>query len=371
MENILSKYSNNHSGLLDFTRKILQEQKIKTFLTSGQILTKVTRRKGKREIRQLFLSPDLKKLSYVPPYSQRKLRTFNVSEVQNVISGKGNFGKGSLDEEDKCFSVVVSNRSYDFIASDIQSRNLWVEGIQFAKTGGLEVEQSQAEIEEQNKLDKEREELANKQKIEKLEDRLKDYQKTIEDLNAQIQKYVNLDHINTQEIASLNRQLELSQEINHKLKTDNEKMLDQLHLLDKNVVNDKIQVFENKYQASEQSYLELNAEYSEFKKQIKDIFNLAVIEKTQSSHESLELLSNYIRSLKTRTEYLEKELSIWQAYAYIYTLNIYQDTKSDNTSFKKVLKFCLRRLEDDHASVSDGNRLYNIISESLYKFHKK
>ena len=372
MENILSKFSDNHSGLLDFTRKILNEQKIKSFLISGQILTKVTRRKGKREIRQLFLSPDLKRLNYVPPYSQRKLRTFGISEIQNVVSGKANFFKGNLDEDEKCFSIIVGSRSYDFIASDHTSRDMWVEGLQFARNGSFDAKDRQEMLEEQSKINREREEQANKERIDHLENQLKEAEKVIEDLNNQIARHVQLEQINAEEIQSLKRQLRVSQEIIEKLKSDNEKMLDQLHLLDKNVLNDKIQAFEDKYQASEQSYLELNAEYSEFKKQIKEIFNQAVQEKIESSHDSLELLSNYIRSLKSRTECLEKELSIWQAYAYTYTLHIYSSSKPQGkASLMKVLKFCLRRLEEDHETVSDANRLYSIISESLYKMHKK
>lgn len=372
MENIIGNYSNSHSGSLDFTLKILQEQKIKSFLTSGQILTKLTRHEGKREILQLFLSPNLKRLTYVPPYSQRKLQTLSMSDIQNIISGKGNFDKDIVDEEDKCFSIVVSNKSYNFIASDRYSRDLWVEGLLFAKTGNLDVKESEAQIEEQSKLNREKQQIANTQRIQQLEDKLKESEKTIEDLTAQIQKHVKIYNVNAQEIKSLNRQIEFHQESIHKLKLDNEKMLDQLHLLDKNVVNNKIQAVEDKYKASKQSYLELDAEYREFKTQIKDIFKLTVIEQTQSSHDSLELLSNYIQSLKTRTEYLEKELSIWLSYAYIYTLQLYQHHKSvHDPSLKNVLKFCLRRLEDDHLSVSDGNRLYSIISDSLYKLHKK
>lgn len=372
MDSVLSKFSDNHSGLLDFTRKILNEQKIKSFLISGQILTKVTRRKGKREIRQLFLSPDLKRLNYVPPYSQRKLRTFGISEIQNIVSGKANFLKGNLDEDEKCFSIIVGNRSYDFITSDHSSRDMWVEGLQFARTGSFDVKENEEMLQEQSKIDREREEQAHKQRVETLENQLKEAEKVIEDLNSQIAKNVQIEQIHLEEIESLNRQLKVSQEIIEKLKSDNDKMLDQLHLLDKNVLNDKIQAFEDKYQASEQSYLELNAEYSEFKKQIKEIFNLAVQEKIESSHDSLELLSNYIRSLKSRTEYLEKELSIWQAYAYTYTLHIYSSSRPQGkTNLMKVLKFCLRRLEEDHETVSDANRLYSIISESLYKMHKK
>jgi hypothetical protein len=163
---------------------------------------------------------------------------------------------------------------------------------------------------------------------------------------------------------------ELKKEIKTKEKTE-KKLQGQIEMLRLNYENNerdftqKILNFEEKLSQKDSKLLEVQSEYDEFKKQIKESFNRTLVQKVQQYRESKEVLCSYVNFLKERLETIEKEVALWQAVVHTHVLPIYQSKKAGKTpQFKQVLEFALDMMERKFLTDRSQSQFMSLLAEA-------
>ena len=141
-----------------------------------------------------------------------------------------------------------------------------------------------------------------KKKIKDLEKNINKLQKENFEIRSKVDKEYKVED-------------ELKKEIRTKEKSE-KKIQSQLELLNLQFENlekehtQNILSFEEKLSLKDSKILELQMEYDEFKKQIKESFNRTLVQKVQQYRESKEVLCSYVNFLKDRLETIEKEVAL-------------------------------------------------------------
>ena len=141
-----------------------------------------------------------------------------------------------------------------------------------------------------------------KKKIKDLEKNINKLQKENFEIRSKVDKEYKVED-------------ELKKEIRTKEKSE-KKIQSQLELLNLQFENlekehtQNILSFEEKLSLKDSKILELQTEYDEFKKQIKESFNRTLVQKVQQYRESKEVLCSYVNFLKDRLETIEKEVAL-------------------------------------------------------------
>lgn len=339
-----------------------------TQLIKGSVLDKYTYKHGKKQSREFSVTTDLLYLQWRPENSSRKIRKYLLTDILEVSSGNSEFvcknhHEIKQDSETFCFTVHLKDRPVNIVAPSQKIRDSWVNGL---KT--LIKQEKSNHIEEISQLDtlininlqKAKQELSNQDKsfiksteslnledseLAKLRKKLKDLeksnfklQKELNDLNSKADKEVEVEGVLKKEIKS-------KQKSEKKLQSQIELLNLQFENLEKEYTS-KILNFEDKLNQKDSKLLEVQAEFDEFKKQIKESFNRSLVQKVQQYRESKEILCSYVNYLKERLETIEKEVALWQAVVHTHVLPIYQSKKTGKSpSFKQVLEFALDTME--------------------------
>ena len=127
----------------------------------------------------------------------------------------------------------------------------------------------------------------------------------------------------------------------------------------------KILNFEEKLGQKDNKLIELQNEYDEFKKQIKESFNRTLVQKVQQYRESKEVMCSYVNFLKEKLETIEKEVALWQAVVHTHVLPIYQSKKPGKPPlFKQVLEFALDTMERKFLTDRSQTQFMSLLTEA-------
>lgn len=344
---------------------------LETFLCllQGSVMDKYTYKHGKKEMKEFAISNDLKYFQWKPVGSSRNIRRFLITEIQEVTAGNSQFecrnhSEIKEDLEALCFTVRLKERPVNIVAKTTAQRDMWLLGLTHLAKGekinyhetilkydGLLTENfSKLDEELQNNIEKDIFKLSGSFMIDDNENfKLKKKLKELEKNNGRLTK--ELFEINSKADKEYGVEFELKKVIKGKEKTL-KKLQSQLELLNlqfetlEKDCTHKILNFEEKLIQKDSQMHELQTEYDEFKKQIKENFNKTLVQKVQQYRESKEVMCSYVNFLKERLETIEKEVALWQAVIHSHVLPIYQSKKPGKPpQFKQVLEFALDTME--------------------------
>lgn len=127
----------------------------------------------------------------------------------------------------------------------------------------------------------------------------------------------------------------------------------------------KILNLEERLSQKDNHVLELQSEYDEFKKQIKESFNRTLVQKVQQYRESKEVMCSYVNFLKERLDTIEKEVALWQAVVHNHVLPIYQSKKPGKPpQFKQILEFALDNMERKLLTDRSQTQFMSLLTEA-------
>jgi hypothetical protein len=373
--------------LTSLTKDSIQTLESITHLIKGSLLDKYTYKHGKKQSREFSVTSDLQHFQWKPENSSRKVRKFLLNEILEVTAGNSEFAcrtqqEMRLDPESVCFTVHLKDRPVNIVAPSQKIRDFWVFGLKLLlkheKIDRLE-ELSQLDTLININIQKARQEMNDQDRsilksseslpvedseIAKLQKKLKD----IEKANARLQR--QLVEMNSKADKEYEVEGVLKKEIKSKEKSE-KKLQSQIELLNLQFENlekeytQKILTSEEKLNQKDSKLLEVQAEFDEFKKQIKESFNRSLVQKVQQYRESKEILCSYVNYLKERLETIEKEVALWQAVVHTHVLPIYQSKKTGKTpSFKQVLEFALDTMERKLVTDRSQSQFISLLTEA-------
>ena len=353
----------------------------------GCAVTKYTYKHGKKQDKEIMVTSDLLYFQWKPVGSSRNVRKFPVFDIVEVIPGNSQFDCKNhsdikQDQESLCFTVRLKERPVNIIAENIRQRDMWVAGLNFLSK--IERPNLQGEILKCDALINEiypriEEELMNNEKDifkshesfrlddnenMKLAKRVKELEKNNNKLTKEIFE------INSNASKDLTVGDELKKIIRAKEKSE-KKLQSQLELLNLQFENlekectQKILNLEERLSQKDNHVLELQSEYDEFKKQIKESFNRTLVQKVQQYRESKEVMCSYVNFLKERLDTIEKEVALWQAVVHNHVLPIYQSKKPGKPpQFKQILEFALDNMERKLLTDRSQTQFMSLLTEA-------
>lgn len=356
-------------------------------LIKGTILDKYTYKHGKKQSREFSITTDFLYLQWRPENSSRKIRKYPLSEILDVASGNSEFvcktnHEIKQDSDTLCFTIILKDRPVNLVAPSQKIRDIWVFGLKSL----IKPEKSNSSEELSNfdslfnsTFSKLKQDLNNPERsvlqsaeslpIEDSENaKLKKKMKDLEKANSKLQK--ELFDMNS--IVNKEEKVEgvLKKEIRSKEKSE-KKMQSQIELLNLQFENlekeytQKVLAFEEKMNEKDSKLLEVQAEFEEFKKQIKESFNRSLVQKVQQYRESKEILCSYVNYLKERLETIEKEVALWQTVVHTHVLPIYQSKKTGKIpGFKQVLEFALDNMERKLLTDRSQTQFISLLTEA-------
>lgn len=358
-----------------------------THLLKGSVLDKYTYKHGKKQSREFSITTDLLYLQWKPENSSRKIRKYLLSDILDISSGNSEFAcrnhhEIKQDSENLCFTIILKERPVNIVAPSPKIRDLWVNGLKTLikpEKPNYSEDLSNFDSMFNISLSKLKQELSNPEKsvlqsneslqIEDSENiKLKKRMKDLEKANSKLQK--ELSDMNF--IVNKEEKAEgvLKKEIKSKEKSE-KKMQSQIELLNLQFENlekeytQKILLFEEKMNQKDSKLLEVQAEFEEFKKQIKESFNKSLVQKVQQYRESKEILCSYVNYLKDRLETIEKEVALWQTVVHTHVLPIYQSKKTGKMpGFKQVLEFALDNMERKLLTDRSQTQFISLLTEA-------
>ncbi|CAG9324040.1 unnamed protein product [Blepharisma stoltei] len=367
--------------LVEESLKGFEESKLLRRLISGTVMNKYAYNNGKKHPREFSISPDLKYFQWKIENSNRKLRRFSINDINDVVIGNSEFSckVSSMnlknDSENLCFTIKLKQRNVDIVAPTDRERDMWVRGVSLLiGSDEMASEKSIKSLDEEiNDLKKH---LLKKSKSEVHFEGAAIDNSSDEGIieNEDTKKFKNKIKSLEQERQILNDQIKhLTEEIDKKTSEDQSKKK-QMGQRDKQIkeYENQIEILKAQCDSAEKDYtqrtvsieekltqkdtalMSLQAEYEEFKKQIKDSFNKTLVQKVQQYRESKEVLCSYVAYLKQRLDSIEKEVSLWQAVVHTHVLPVFQAKKPGRMpQFKEVLSFALdimeRKLDTDRS----------------------
>jgi DNA repair exonuclease SbcCD ATPase subunit len=363
---------------------------IETFKTmiKGTSMYKYAFKHGKKQGKEFSITSDFQYFQWKPMNSNRGIRKFLVSDITQITPGNSEFSCKNhqdikLDSDSLCFTVHLKERPVNIVALNEKDKDLWVSGlknlIKEDKTslndGILNYDYLFNElfpkiIEEFNGINEK--DLFKSSESVVIEDyevsKLKKKVKELEKNNIKLQKEIfeakskaDKDFKTEDDLKKELRQKEKSEK---KLQSKIEILSLQLETLEKEHTQ-KILNFEEKLTQKDSRLLELQGEYDEFKKQIKESFNKTLVQKVQQYRESKEVLGSYVNFLKDRLETIEKEVALWQAVVYTHVLPIYQSKNSGKTpQLKHVLEFALDTMERKLLTNRSQTQFMSLLTEA-------
>ena len=365
---LLSSLFEYKGHLARIAKESLAFQDSLSHLIKGTILDKYTYKHGKKQSREFSVTNDLSHLQWRPENSSRKIRKYPLSDILDISSGNSEFvckthSEIKQDSDTLCFTIILKDRPVNLVAPSQKIRDIWVYGLKSLikpeKTNSSE-ELSNYDSLFNSAFSKLKQDLNNPERsvlqsaeslpIEDSENaKLKKKIKDLEKANSKLQKEL----LDVSSLVNKEEKAEgvLKKEIRSKEKSER-KMQSQIELLNLQFENlekeytQKVLAFEEKMNEKDSKLLEVQAEFEEFKKQIKESFNRSLVQKVQQYRESKEILCSYVNYLKERLETIEKEVALWQTVVHTHVLPVYQSKKTGKIpGFKQVLEFALDNME--------------------------
>ena len=345
---------------------------LETYITllKGSFMSKYTFKHGKKQEKEFSISSDFLFFQWKPVNSSRGPRKFSLSEIVEITEGNSDFNCKThndikKDPETLCFTVHLKDRPVNIVATSESQRYMWVQGLQnMIKNYKPSIQEeivnnnnmitdTLSKITEELRSFQEKEMVKSSESIIIMEDsEVAQLKKKIKDLEKNINK---LQKENFEIRSKVDKEYKVEDELKKEIRTkekSEKKIQSQLELLNLQFENlekehtQNILSFEEKLSLKDSKILELQTEYDEFKKQIKESFNRTLVQKVQQYRESKEVLCSYVNFLKDRLETIEKEVALWQAVVHTHVLPIYQSKKSGKPpQFKQVLEFALDTME--------------------------
>ena len=356
-------------------------------MIKGEIMDKYTYKHGKKQGKEFSLTSDFLHFQWRPANSTRNIRKFLISDILEVIPGNTEFNcKNNLDiktdSDFLCLTIKLKERPVNIVASSCNQRDMWVNGLKYLMKGYKH--NSQEEILRTDSLLNEiylklLEEFQNQNEkdIYKSNDSFIIQNKESAKLNKKIKELEKNNAKLTKEIFEINSKADaeftaddLKKIIKTKEKSEKklQKQLELLNLQLENMESDfsqKILNFEEKLGQKDNKLLELQNEYDEFKKQIKESFNRTLVQKVQQYRESKEVMCSYVNFLKEKLETIEKEVALWQAVVHTHVLPIYQSKKPGKPPlFKQVLEFALDTMERKFLTDRSQTQFMSLLTEA-------
>ena len=356
-------------------------------LIKGSVVTKYTYKCGKKQEKEIMVSSDLLYFQWKPVGSSRSLRKFPVFDIMEVTPGNSHFDCKNhsdikKDQESLCFTVHLRQRPVNIVAESDRQRDIWVTGLRFISKpdkANLQEEilkydtlinEMQPKIEEElmnNEKDMFKSNESSKHDDNeniKLKKRIKELEKT----NNKLTKEIFEINTNASKDATVGN--ELKKIIRAKEKSE-KKLQSQLELVNlqfetqEKECTQKILNFEERLSQKDNRLLEIQTEYDEFKKQIKESFNRTLVQKVQQYRESKEVMCSYVNFLKERLDMIEKEVALWQAVVHSHVLPIYQSKKPGKLpQFKQVLEFALDNMERKLLTDRSQTQFMSLLTEA-------
>lgn len=332
-------------------------------LTEGMWLSKYTSASGKRHERFFRISADLKHIHWRTAPSASKSKAIEICKILSLSPGKSHFSfrKGNAripeDPDECCFSLSTEERSYHLVCPDETTRDFWLTGVNWLVTGESTTSQALDDLETRCSLE-----------LELLQDRFVRLQTRKDKDKQKYRGYRESIKENYTKLETENKQLKQDFEVTNKAlgesRTRNDELTSELdynrtsirehensfktHLSsEKHKQNEYALSLESKLTEKDHAYMQLDNEYREFKRQIKDSFSTQLVEKVKQYRRSKEVMCEYVDELKLEKEELEKELALWQAVVFHYVLPSFQAKKhGEIPTLRDVLNHALDSLEE-------------------------
>lgn len=362
---------------------------LEAFLSAirGTPMFKYTFKHGKKENREFSISTDLQSFQWKPANSNRNIRKHSISDIAGITPGNSEFDcknhhEIKQDPENFCFTIHLKDRPVNVVAINQKQRDMWLACLNYlTKADKISAVDEIMIVDTQfNEAHSRivREFQSCEKDVMKSTDsfmlvdpevtKMKKKMKELEKNNSRLQK--ELFEINSKADKEFIVGDELKKEIKTKEKTE-KKLQGQIEMLRLNYENNerdftqKILNFEEKLSQKDSKLLEVQSEYDEFKKQIKESFNRTLVQKVQQYRESKEVLCSYVNFLKERLETIEKEVALWQAVVHTHVLPIYQSKKAGKTpQFKQVLEFALDMMERKFLTDRSQSQFMSLLAEA-------
>ena len=333
----------------------------KSLLVEAQVFQKYTYKHGKKQPRVFLFDAELTSMSWHKKDSARGMRTIPASSITDVTAGNEDFVCSKLqvniklDEPDLCLTIHANSRNLHLVASSVRVRDAWVEGIRAFVLGqerDFEGEVRAIRTEQEKEAEEGRkwaEEVSAQN--EDLSAKVGELEKANEELARKNQEM--------EEVLYGKRSLELQQEreqVWERKFAEKQAIIDRLenqvrlltvqhHSLD-STATAKVAQLEDQLTSKVKRVAELEDEFEEFKRQMKQTFNKSLVQKVQQYRESKEALNTYTSFLKAKVADLEKEVALWQAVVHVHVLPLFKaKNPREEATFKAVLSFALDFME--------------------------
>jgi len=280
----------------------------KSLLVEAQVFQKYTYKHGKKQPRVFLFDAELTSMSWHKKDSARGMRTIPASSITDVTAGNEDFVCSKLqvniklDEPDLCLTIHANSRNLHLVASSVRVRDAWVEGIRAFVLGqerDFEGEVRAIRTEQEKEAEEGRkwaEEVSAQN--EDLSAKVGELEKVNEELARKNQEM--------EEVLYGKRSLELQQEreqVWERKFAEKQAIIDRLenqvrlltvqhHSLD-STATAKVAQLEDQLTSKVKRVAELEDEFEEFKRQMKQTFNKSLVQKVQQYRESKEALNTY------------------------------------------------------------------------------
>jgi hypothetical protein len=347
--------------VLDANDHYQQLNQSKSLLIEAQVFQKYTYKHGKRQPRVFVFDAELTSLTWHKKDSTRGLRTIPASSITDVTAGNDDFVCAKLqvniklEEPDLCLTIHANSRNLHLVAPTVRVRDAWVEAIRAFVLGQEKDFESELRT-IRAEQEKEAEEV--RKWAEELLAQNEETRATIDNLEKANEELTQKNQ-EIEEVLYGKRSLELQQEreqVWERKFSEKQAIIDRLenqvrlltvqhHSLD-STATAKVAQLEDQLASKAKKVAELEDEFEEFKRQMKQTFNKSLVQKVQQYRESKEALNTYTAFLKAKVGDLEKEVALWQAVVHVHVLPLFKaKNPREEATFKAVLSFALDFME--------------------------